>query len=51
MVSMARDSEGAEVAVPPTIKALLAARIDQLDPSERGVLDEEAKRHRRFPSG
>jgi tetratricopeptide (TPR) repeat protein len=27
------------VAVPPTIQALLAARLDQLDPSERAVLE------------
>jgi tetratricopeptide (TPR) repeat protein len=27
------------VAVPPTIQALLAARLDQLDPGERGVLE------------
>ena len=28
-----------DVAVPPTIQALLAARLDQLDPAERGVLE------------
>jgi class 3 adenylate cyclase/tetratricopeptide (TPR) repeat protein len=37
MVAMA--VEGGEVSVPPTIQALLAARLDQLDPPERGVLE------------
>jgi class 3 adenylate cyclase/tetratricopeptide (TPR) repeat protein len=37
MLAMAQ--EGAEVAVPPTIQALLAARLDQLDPTERNVLE------------
>ncbi len=31
--------DGSAVAVPPTIQALLAARLDQLDPSERHVLE------------
>jgi class 3 adenylate cyclase len=31
--------DGGDVAVPPTIQALLAARLDQLDPAERGVLE------------
>jgi class 3 adenylate cyclase/tetratricopeptide (TPR) repeat protein len=39
MVGLVRDSPEAEVTVPPTIQALLAARLDQLDPSERGVLE------------
>jgi predicted ATPase len=38
MVAMAAEGDGADLAVPPTIQALLAARIDQLDPGERGVL-------------
>jgi class 3 adenylate cyclase len=38
MVAMAAE-EGGEVAVPPTIQALLAARLDQLEPAERGVLE------------
>ena len=37
MVAMVGESDG-EVAVPPTIQALLAARLDQLEPSERHVL-------------
>ena len=36
---MVRESGEHEVTVPPTIKALLAARLDQLDPAERGVLE------------
>ena len=38
MVAVAAEGEG-DVAVPPTIHALLAARLDQLDPAERGVLE------------
>jgi class 3 adenylate cyclase len=34
-----RSSKEAEIEVPPTIQALLAARLDQLDPSERHVLE------------
>jgi class 3 adenylate cyclase len=39
MVMMARESTSDDVVVPPTIKTLLATRIDQLDPAERGVLE------------
>ena len=41
MVAMAAES-GEEVAVPPTIQALLAARLDQLAAAERGVLERGA---------
>jgi predicted ATPase/class 3 adenylate cyclase len=34
-----RSSNGDEIEVPPTIQALLAARLDQLDPSERYILE------------
>src|SRR5262249_27390465 len=37
MLAMAGDNE--EVEVPPTLKALLAARLDQLDDAERSVLE------------
>ena len=37
MLAMA--AEGGEVDVPPTLKALLAARLDQLDEAERRVLE------------
>jgi len=41
MAAMAHETEG-EIVVPPTLKALLAARLDQLDPSERSVLERGA---------
>jgi class 3 adenylate cyclase/tetratricopeptide (TPR) repeat protein len=34
-----RSSNGDEIEIPPTIQALLSARLDQLDPSERHVLE------------
>jgi class 3 adenylate cyclase len=39
MLVMLRESSNGEVSVPPTIQALLAARLDQLEPSERAVLE------------
>jgi len=39
MLALVRDSGGGQVEVPPTIQALLAARLDQLDPAERSVLE------------
>jgi class 3 adenylate cyclase/tetratricopeptide (TPR) repeat protein len=39
MLTLALQSNGVEVAVPASIHALLAARLDQLDPSERRVLE------------
>ena len=41
MVAMAAETEG-EVVVPPTLQALLAARLDQLEGSERFVLERGA---------
>jgi class 3 adenylate cyclase/tetratricopeptide (TPR) repeat protein len=38
MLAMAADAEG-EVVVPPTLRALLAARLDQLEGAERSVLE------------
>jgi class 3 adenylate cyclase/tetratricopeptide (TPR) repeat protein len=38
MVALVRESGDGEVMVPPTIQALLAARLDQLEPHERDVL-------------
>jgi class 3 adenylate cyclase/tetratricopeptide (TPR) repeat protein len=38
MVALVRESGDGEVTVPPTIQALLAARLDQLEPHEREVL-------------
>jgi class 3 adenylate cyclase/tetratricopeptide (TPR) repeat protein len=41
MVAMASAADG-EVAVPATLKALLAARLDQIEGAERGVLERGA---------
>jgi hypothetical protein len=42
MLAFARESGDGEVVVPPTIAALLAARLDQLDAAERAVLQRGA---------
>jgi class 3 adenylate cyclase len=39
MLALAQQSTSGDVVVPPSIQALLAARLDQLDPSERHVLE------------
>ncbi|HET7354209.1 MAG TPA: hypothetical protein VFJ11_09215, partial [Gaiellaceae bacterium] len=39
MLAMVAESPNGDVVVPPTIQALLAARLDQLDVAERGVLE------------
>jgi class 3 adenylate cyclase len=39
MAAMVEASDNGEVEVPPTLQALLAARLDQLDPPERSVLE------------
>jgi class 3 adenylate cyclase/tetratricopeptide (TPR) repeat protein len=41
IVAMARGAEG-EVVVPPTLRALLGARLDQLETAERSVLERGA---------
>ncbi len=51
MLALVRDSSGGEVEVPPTIQALLAARLDQLDPAERSVLERGAIEGRTFHRG
>jgi predicted ATPase len=38
MLAMASDADG-EIVVPPTLRALLGARLDQLEPAERSVLE------------
>jgi len=48
MVALVRESRGGEVTVPLTIQALLAARLDQLDPAERAVLERGAIEGRVF---
>jgi tetratricopeptide (TPR) repeat protein len=51
MVALAQESGDGNVTVPPTIQALLAARIDQLDASERGVLERGSVEGRVFHRG
>jgi class 3 adenylate cyclase len=51
MLAMVADSPGGGVVVPPTIQALLAARLDQLDPSERDVLERGAVEGKVFHRG
>jgi class 3 adenylate cyclase/tetratricopeptide (TPR) repeat protein len=51
MLALVRDSGGTQVEVPPTIHALLAARLDQLDPAERSVLEHGAVEGRTFHRG
>ncbi len=41
LLAMVQEAEG-EVVVPPTLQALLAARLDQLEPAERSVLERGA---------
>ena len=50
MVAMVQAS-GAEVEVPPTLKALLTARLDQLDRPERSVLERGAVEGEVFHQG
>ena len=50
MVAMAADA-GDEIAVPATLKALLAARLDQLESAERGVLEHGAVEGELFHRG
>jgi class 3 adenylate cyclase/tetratricopeptide (TPR) repeat protein len=51
MLAMVAESPNGDVVVPPTIQALLAARLDQLDPSERGVLERGAVEGKIFHRG
>jgi class 3 adenylate cyclase/predicted ATPase len=51
MVALVRESPGHELIVPPTIQALLAARLDQLDVSERSVLEAGSVEGRLFHRG
>ena len=51
MVALARESGADRVFVPPTIQALLAARLDQLDEGERAVLERGAIEGRTFHLG
>ncbi len=48
MLALVGDSGDGEVEVPPTIQALLAARLDQLEPGERSVLERGSVEGRTF---
>ncbi len=51
MVAMLDGADGGKVVVPPTIHALLAARLDQLDSADRGVLERGSVEGRIFHRG
>jgi class 3 adenylate cyclase/tetratricopeptide (TPR) repeat protein len=51
MIAMLREADTGDVAVPPTIQALLATRLDQLGPDERSVLECGAVEGRTFHVG
>jgi class 3 adenylate cyclase/tetratricopeptide (TPR) repeat protein len=51
MVALVEASGDGEVSVPGTIQALLAARLDQLEPAERGVLERGSVEGRVFHRG
>ena len=51
MLAMVQDSTGGEVIVPPTIQALLAARLDQLPNGERTALERGAVEGQVFHRG
>jgi class 3 adenylate cyclase/tetratricopeptide (TPR) repeat protein len=51
MLALVRDSGGVDVEVPATIQALLSARLDQLDPAERSVLERGSVEGRTFHRG
>ena len=51
IVALLQESGDDEIVVPPTIQALLAARLDQLEPRERNVLQCGAIEGRTFHQG
>ena len=51
MLALVREAENGDIEVPPTIQALLAARLDQLNAPERGVLECGAVEGRMFHRG
>jgi class 3 adenylate cyclase/tetratricopeptide (TPR) repeat protein len=51
MTAMAEEGGDGEVVVPPTVQALLAARLDQLDSNERSVLERGAVEGQVFHRG
>jgi class 3 adenylate cyclase/tetratricopeptide (TPR) repeat protein len=48
MVAMAAEEENGELAVPPSIRALLAERLDRLNPDERAVIERASVIGREF---
>jgi class 3 adenylate cyclase/tetratricopeptide (TPR) repeat protein len=48
ILALVRESGEAVISIPPTIQALLAARLDQLNPNERAVLERAAVEGRVF---
>jgi class 3 adenylate cyclase/tetratricopeptide (TPR) repeat protein len=51
MLALARESGNGELAVPPTIQALLAARLDRLSPGERAIAEAGSVEGRLFHRG
>ncbi len=51
MVALVEASGGTDVPVPPTIQALIAARLDQLDPAEQRVLERGSVEGQSFHRG
>ena len=51
MIALVRNAPGGDVSVPATIQALLASRLDQLEPAERTVLECGAVAGRVFHNG
>ena len=51
MLAVVQESGGDAVTVPPTIQALLAARLDQLEPGDRGVLERGSVEGKTFHRG
>jgi class 3 adenylate cyclase/tetratricopeptide (TPR) repeat protein len=50
-VAMQTENEGGEPEIPPTLQALLAARIDRLEPDERAVISRASVEGRSFHRG
>ena len=51
MIRLLREAPDEDISVPPTIQALLTARLDQLDPAERVLLQRGAVEGRVFHRG
>src|SRR5207245_5131611 len=51
LLAMQAEAGDGELEIPPTIQALLAARIDRLEPEERAVLERASVEGRMFHRG